>query len=118
MARYIAPVSRKSKPSASATASATVDLPVPAGPSIVMTMLLEFQKLRDVGHAIACRLLYVTKVKSTARNSVPYISDLAAEAAQAALECIVASMLLRRPSETAAHQCEARFGFDDVRLMS
>src|SRR4051794_19057919 len=38
IARYMAPVSRKSKPSRSATAWATVDLPVPAGPSIVMIM--------------------------------------------------------------------------------
>ena len=37
-ARYMAPVSRKSKRSRAATASATVDFPVPAGPSIVITM--------------------------------------------------------------------------------
>src|SRR4051794_26128532 len=38
MVRYMAPVSRKSKPSRSATLRATVDLPVPAGPSIVTIM--------------------------------------------------------------------------------
>src|SRR5579871_146837 len=36
MARYIAPVSRKSNANRSATASATLDFPVPAGPSMVM----------------------------------------------------------------------------------
>src|SRR5687767_7254268 len=36
IARYIAPVSRKSKPRRSATIRATDDFPVPAGPSIVM----------------------------------------------------------------------------------
>ena len=36
--RYIAPVSRYVKPSRSATARATVDLPAPAGPSMAMTM--------------------------------------------------------------------------------
>src|SRR5882762_7807704 len=38
MARYMAPVSRKSKESCSATMRATLDLPVPAGPSMVMIM--------------------------------------------------------------------------------
>ena len=37
-ARYIAPVSRYVKPSRSAAARATVDLPAPAGPSMAMTM--------------------------------------------------------------------------------
>jgi hypothetical protein len=36
--RYIAPVSRYVKPSRSAAARATLDLPAPAGPSIAMTM--------------------------------------------------------------------------------
>ena len=39
--RYIAPVSRYVKPSRSATARATVDLPAPAGPSMAMTMTAE-----------------------------------------------------------------------------
>jgi hypothetical protein len=34
--RYIAPVSRNSNPRRRASMCATVDLPVPAGPSIVM----------------------------------------------------------------------------------
>src|ERR1044071_663423 len=38
MARYMAPVSRKSNPRRSATHRATVDFPVPAGPSIVITI--------------------------------------------------------------------------------
>src|SRR3712207_5865079 len=39
-ARYIAPVSRYVKPSAAATARATVDLPAPAGPSIATSIRL------------------------------------------------------------------------------
>ena len=39
-ARYIAPVSRYVKPSAPATARATVDLPAPAGPSMATIMRL------------------------------------------------------------------------------
>ena len=39
-ARYIAPESRYSQPSASATARATVDFPAPAGPSMAMRMRL------------------------------------------------------------------------------
>jgi hypothetical protein len=38
IARYIAPVSRKSNPSREATSRDTVLLPVPAGPSMVITM--------------------------------------------------------------------------------
>src|SRR3954462_15660930 len=40
MARYMAPVSRKSKESCSATMRATEDLPVPAGPSMVMIIVI------------------------------------------------------------------------------
>src|SRR5436190_23496545 len=36
-ARYIAPVSKYSRPSARASARPTVDLPAPAGPSIAIT---------------------------------------------------------------------------------
>ena len=36
-ARYMAPVSRKAKPSLSATPRAVLDLPEPLGPSIAMT---------------------------------------------------------------------------------
>ena len=43
-ARYIAPVSRYVKPSRSATARATVDLPAPAGPSIAITMASEARR--------------------------------------------------------------------------
>ena len=43
-ARYIAPVSRYVKPSRSATARATVDLPAPAGPSMAMTMASEARR--------------------------------------------------------------------------
>src|SRR4051794_37379912 len=46
-ARYIAPVSRYVKPRRSATARATVDLPVPAGPSMAMTIL--GSEIRSVG---------------------------------------------------------------------
>src|SRR3954447_15329024 len=47
--RYIAPVSRYVKPSRSATARATVDLPAPAGPSMAITMALRLDELAQVG---------------------------------------------------------------------
>ena len=53
MQRYIAPVSRYVKPSAAATARATVDLPAPAGPSMAMSIAAEDRSRRQPANSDA-----------------------------------------------------------------